>query len=77
MDLKEIEYLHDTGRMPDWAYYQLNGKNAQENYVAIKKKQHAEWLNQMKAKQNLSHQIETQMEPVLNAVLDDLLKDLV
>lgn len=31
----------------------------------------------MKAKQNLSHQIETQMEPVLYAVLDDLLKDLV
>ncbi len=29
-----IEYLHDTGKMPDWVYYQQNGKSLQENYNA-------------------------------------------
>ena len=26
-----LEYLHDSGQMPDWAYYQQNGKSASEN----------------------------------------------
>ena len=29
---EKIEYLHDTGKMPDWIYYQQNGKSASENY---------------------------------------------
>ena len=32
-----IELLHNAGKMPDWAYYQLNGKNALENYIEQKK----------------------------------------
>ena len=32
--LQEIEWLHDRGKMPDWAYYQLNGKTAEENFLA-------------------------------------------
>lgn len=27
-----VEQLHDQGKMPDWVYYQLNGKSAQENF---------------------------------------------
>ncbi len=26
-----IEYYHDSGLMPDWAYYMQNGKSATEN----------------------------------------------
>ena len=29
---EQIEWLHDNGLMPDWAYYQQNGKTAQENW---------------------------------------------
>lgn len=32
-DPKMVEMLHDMGKMPDRAYYQLNGKSAQENYA--------------------------------------------
>lgn len=32
---EEIEYLHDIGKMPDWYYYQVNGKSFQENYISI------------------------------------------
>lgn len=31
-----IEQLHNTGKMPDWAYYQQNDKSAAENYTEIK-----------------------------------------
>ena len=30
--LEQIEWLHDNGKMPDWAYYQQNGKSAQANF---------------------------------------------
>ena len=35
---KQIELFHDIRRMPDFAYYQLNGKTAQENYNQQRKK---------------------------------------
>ena len=28
-----VEFYHNKGWMPDWAYYQLNGKSAMENYA--------------------------------------------
>ena len=35
---EQIEYLHSTGQMPDWVYYQQNGRSLQENYNEIKRK---------------------------------------
>ena len=37
-DPQMVEMLHDMGKMPDKAYYQLNGKSAQENYADQKRK---------------------------------------
>ena len=31
--LEQIEWLHNNGWMPDWAYYQQNGKSAQANFA--------------------------------------------
>ena len=28
----QIEWLHETGQMPDWAYCQVNGKDPNLNY---------------------------------------------
>ena len=28
-----VEIYHNKGWMPDWAYYQQNGKSAMENYA--------------------------------------------
>lgn len=33
--IEQIEYLYEMGMMPDWVYYQVNGKSAQENYNDI------------------------------------------
>ena len=37
-DPKMVEFYHDQGWMPDWIYYQLNGKSAMENYIDQKRK---------------------------------------
>ncbi len=37
MTLEEIEMYHDIGLMPDYAYYQQNGKSATENWNKQKK----------------------------------------
>lgn len=44
-----IERLHDLGWMPDWAYYQQNGRSAQENYEAQKAKILSRYSDQMAA----------------------------
>lgn len=39
MFLKEqIEFLHNTGKMPDWVYYQQNRNGITENYREQKAK---------------------------------------
>lgn len=38
VDPQMVEFFHDQGWMPDNAYYQLNGKSAQENYADQKRK---------------------------------------
>ena len=45
--LEEIEYLHDTGKMPDWIYYQQNGKSATENYTRIKNEMRRKWREKL------------------------------
>ena len=36
---EQAEYYHSIGKMPDWIYYQLNGKTAQENYNDFHRRQ--------------------------------------
>ena len=45
--LEQIEYLHNTGKMPDWIYYQQNGKSASENYVRIKNEMRHKWREKL------------------------------
>ena len=33
-----VEFYHNKGWMPDWAYYQQNGKSAMENFAEQTKK---------------------------------------
>lgn len=80
-----IEYLHDTGKMPDWVYYQQNGKSLQENYNAQKLKQQKqieELLNarsrreeEARAEKELEAEIEKKVSDALENALEELLKD--
>ena len=37
MTIEETEMYHNMGLMPDWAYYQQNGKGAMDNYISQKR----------------------------------------
>ena len=41
LDPQLVEFLHNSGKMPDRYYYQLNGKSAEENYIEQKRKNQA------------------------------------
>lgn len=80
-----IEWLHDTGKMPDWIYYQQNGKSLQENYTAQKMKQQKqieELLNdrrrreeEARAEKELEAEIEKKVSETVENALEELLKD--
>ena len=48
MDLNQIEKYHDLGFMPDWAYYQVNGKSPMENYIEQHRKI-LDWVRKQQA----------------------------
>ena len=75
---EQIEYLHNTGKMPDWAYYQQNGGSAQENY----NRQIQAFRNRLRDRQQekqqqkeIEKQIEKQLEDKIEEILEDLLQD--
>lgn len=77
MDLQEIEYYHNRGLMPDWVYYQVNGKSAEENLEAQRRKMYDKFKAAELEKQQqkeLEKQVEEMVEKALDDVLGDLLK---
>lgn len=39
-------YLRQRGKLPDWAWYQLNGKSAEENLIEQRKKIYERFADQ-------------------------------
>lgn len=67
---EEIEFYHNRGLMPDWIYYQVNGKSAQENYNDYYNKRTLK-LNKKYLREDMQKQLDKEIEDVL----DNLLKD--
>lgn len=65
----EIEYYHNAGLMPDWAYYQQNGKSAQENYIQQKRNKRR---NDKQQNLKLDKLIEDKVEKSLEEILKEL-----
>lgn len=64
---EQIEYLHNTGKMPDWAYYQQNGGSAQENYNRQKIEQ----------RQRITQKLqEKELEEIIMKKIETILEDL-
>ena len=70
MDQNMIEWYRSRGQMPDWIYYQINGKSAQENYAQILREREKNLLPL------LENQIEKELEPILEKVISKLLDGL-
>lgn len=70
-----LEYYHRTGKCPDWAYNQLNGKSAQENYIAILAKRD-KWIQERMEEKRLGSLVEKTVEESLGKAVEDALADL-
>ena len=84
---EQIEWLWRNGKMPDWAYFQQNGKTAQENYVLATERAKQRIIDNYNRKQEetrrkeeakkqekqLEKDIEKQLEQSLEKVLGNLL----
>ena len=86
---EQIEWLHDNGKMPDWAYYQQNGKSAQANFEEQTRKFRADCIKRIQEQERrkeeerrrkeeekaLEADIEKKAEAAIEKALDELLKD--
>ena len=68
---EQIEYLYKSGKMPQWAYFQQNGKTAQENYNTILLERQNKTLTQ-----SIEKEIEEKFEETVYNALDEILKGL-
>ena len=73
-----IEQLHDSGKIPDWAYYQQNGATAQENYnrqIQAFRNRLRDRQPEIQQRKEIEKQIEKQLEDKIEETLEELLKD--
>lgn len=73
---QEIEFWHNKGAMPDFAYYQLNGKSPLENYLAQKRKMQDKFAHQKKFEDMVQAEVEKELQPTVEKALDQILKTL-
>ena len=69
---EQIEYLHNTGKMPDWVYYQQNGASAQENYNRQKLEQRQRMTQQLQEKE-----LEEIIMKKVETILEDLFSNII
>ena len=74
-----IEFWHNEGSMPDFVYYQLNGKSPFQNYLEQKRKMQDKF-EQRKKLENLENmvqaEVEKELQPTLEKALGQILKTL-
>lgn len=70
-----LEYYHRTGKCPEWAYNQLNGKTAQENYNAIVARRH-EFIQELLNQERLEALVEKEVAKRLEDTVADALEDI-
>lgn len=75
MTKEEIEYYHNSGLMPDWIYYQVNGKTAEENYRDISMKRNKEYRDLI-IDRELEDSISKRLEETIDNSLDNIISKL-
>lgn len=73
VDKNMVEFYHNNKKMPDWIYYQLNGKSAEDNYIEQSKKYKEQILKQENA---FEREIENMLGVTLEKALEDILSKL-
>ena len=75
MTKEEIEYYHNSGLMPDWIFYQVNGKSAEEYYRDILMKRDKEYRDLI-VDRELEDSISKRLEETIDNCLDNIISKL-
>ena len=82
MTKEEMEYYHDIGLMPDWAYNQQRGLTLEEAYDEYQKKKSIEnqrllreRAEQKQLEELVLKEVDKKVEEEVGKALDDLFKD--
>lgn len=76
---EQVEYLHNTGKMPDWVYYQQNGNGITENYREQKAKIDQRIIQDIERKQQgkeMERYIQESIEEVIQKSIIEILKNM-
>lgn len=76
---EQVEYLHNTGKMPDWAYYQQNGNGITENYREQKAKIDQRIIQDIERKQygkETGKNIQESIEEIIQKSMIEILKNI-
>lgn len=76
---EQVEYLHNTGKMPDWVYYQQNGNGITENYREQKAKIDQRIIQDIERKQQgkeMERCIQESIEEVIQKSMIEILKNI-
>ena len=79
MDKEMLEYLHNSGLMPDFYYYQVNGKSFSENYIEVMDKQNLavqDFLFDKRKLGQIEAEFDQQVEEKLSQAIEDALDDI-
>ncbi len=71
-----LEHLHDRGQIPDWAYYQQNGKSFEDNYRDILYKRQRRFQQEIEVEKGLENETESKLSQILDKKINDLLNSL-
>ena len=84
MTREQIEYLHETGKMPDYVYYQINGMSPEYNlwmrkkkiYEKLKKRQEQQRQQALdkKQEQEIEKAIDKEIHLQLDKIFEKFLK---
>lgn len=76
---EQVEFLHNTGKMPDWAYYQQNGNGITENYREQKAKIDQRIIQDIERKQygkETEKNIQESIEEIIQKSMIEILKNI-
>lgn len=72
MNQEQLEYLHESGKMPDRYYYQQNGGTAQQNY----NRQRKNLLKRYKKNQDFESYVFAMIKAMAESALKELFDEL-
>ena len=75
MTQKQLDYLHDQGKVPDWWYYQQSDKPMWQKFQEQKDQFYRDYEERQKKQEQLEESVRQQAGEAIETALNDLFSD--